>query len=374
MMKFNTNLNDSQATEVTPISPQDFDFDEYKEYADQLNKSCAAFWKAKSGVAVYRRMRVAECFSYGCRDMKLSLKNQLGALKKSMLFKADVPNFLEPWYGIGTIASAFGCDYIWNEGNAPAMKASFVNIDKLLEYEPMEVANSNIGRHTLNMIEYIMEQTEGKLPLSLTDTQTPLNIVNHLLPLDTFFLELVMNPEKVLRLFDILADLSIAFNNEQTKRIGCSLASPGHGFASSTRWKGLGMSDDNIIMISPDQYLEFAVPSVEKIAASFGGLAFHSCGDWSVWIDAVLKINAIIMADGAFSPQTDPGAIADLETFHRFSESGVVLNTRIVGDIDTIEKQVKRLWTPGMKLVVVTYCQTPDEQERAYEMIHGICE
>ncbi len=36
--------------------------------------------------------------------MKKSLEWQLGALKKSMEYKADIPNFLEPWYGIGTIA------------------------------------------------------------------------------------------------------------------------------------------------------------------------------------------------------------------------------------------------------------------------------
>ena len=55
------------------------------------------------------------------------------------------------------------------------------------------------------------------------------------------------------------------------------------------------------------------------------------------------------------------------------SEDGVVINARIVGDPETIEQKVKRLWTPGMKLVVVTYCQTPEEQERAYEIIHDIC-
>jgi hypothetical protein len=51
-----------------------------------------------------------------------------------------------------------------------------------------------------------------------------------------------------------------------------------------------------------------------------------------------------------------------------------VLNARIVGNPETIEKQVRRLWYPGMKLVVVTYCQHPDEQSGAYELIHHICQ
>ena len=373
MKQFNNQLSDAQATHVTPIKPENFDLDRYAAYAEELNRKCAAFWGAGSGVVVYRRMRVAECFSFGCRDMKSSLENQLGALEKSMLFKADVPNFLEPWYGIGTIASAYGNDYIWPEGNAPAIQAKFNSIDEVLAITPQKVTETKIGRHTLDMIDYFMDQTHGKLPVSLTDTQSPLNMVGHLMPLDQFFFELMMEPEKVIKFFDVLADLSIAFNIEQCQRIGNSLVYPGHGFASSCKWKGLGMSDDNAIMISPEQYLELAVPSVEKICNPLGGPVFHSCGDWVNWIDAVLKIKNIRMADGAFSPETDPGAITNLETYQRFAETGIVLNARIVGDLQTIEGQVKRLWKPGMKLAVVTYCHTPDEQARAYDIIHEIC-
>jgi hypothetical protein len=372
--KFDNQIADAQATQVLPVTTENFDFAKYEAYADELNQTCTSFWKKPFGGIVYRRMRVGECFSFGCRDMKRSLELQLGALEKSMLFKADVPNFLEPWYGIGTVASAFGGDYIWHEGNAPALKTRFSSIDEVLATEPIEIAQTNIGRQTLNMIEYFMDQTKGRVPVSLTDTQSPLNMIGHLYPLDQFFIDLLMEPEKVLQLLDRLADLSVRFNQEQIKLIGSALASPGHGFASSTKWQGLGMSDDNAVMISPDQYLEMAARSVEKIGTPLGGPAFHSCGDWSGWVDAVLQIKGLKMADGAFSPQTDPGATNNLEEFHKFANTGIVLNARVVGDLETIREQVSRLWVSGMKLVVVTYCETPDEQAEAYKMIHEICQ
>ena len=371
--KFDNQLVDAQATQVIPVRPEDFDFGKYESYAAKLNEKCAHFWHQSSGIAVYRRMRVGECFSFGCKDMKRSLELQLGALEKSMLLKADVPNFLEPWYGIGTVASAFGGDYIWNEGAAPALKSRFSTIDEVLAFETQEIANTNIGRHTLDMIEYFMDQTKGRLPISLTDTQSPLNMIGHLYPLDQFFVDMLMEPEKILQLLDRLADLSIRFNQEQVKLIGKALVYPGHGFASSVKWSGLGMSDDNAIMISPDQYLGMAAPSVEKICTPLGGPVFNSCGDWSGWVNAVLRMKGLKMADGAFSPQTDPGAITNLEAFHQFANTGIVLNARIVGDLETIREQVKRLWIPGMKLVVVTYCETPGEQEEAYHLIHDLC-
>ena len=370
---FNNQLADSQATEVVPIKPENFDFEKYQNYAEELNKECSSFWQKESGVMVYRRMRVAECFSYGCRDKERSLSLQLGALEKSMLYQANVPNFLEPWYGIGTVASAFGGDYIWPEGNAPALRAPFTTIDEVLAYEPQEVATTPIGKRTLKMIEYFMDQTKGRLPVSLTDTQSPLNMIGHLYPLDQFFMDMLLEPEKVQVLFDRLADLSIRFNREQTKLIGSALASPGHGFASSNQWSGLGMSDDNAIMISPDQYLELAAPSVSRICEPLGGPVFHSCGDWSGLVDTVLGIKDLKMADGAFSAQTDPGATNNLEAFHRFAHTGVILNARIVGDPETIREQVHRLWVPGMKLVVATYCDTPEEQEKAYQQVHEFC-
>jgi len=371
--KFDNQLADSQATQVLPIRPENFDFDRYEAYASRLNQGCADFWQKKSGIAVYRRMRVGECFSYGCREMKRSLELQLGALEKSRLFKADVPNFLEPWYGIGTVASAFGGEYIWEEGNSPALKPNFSTLDEVLSFEAKEIAQTNIGRHTLEMIEYFLDQTRGRLPISLTDIQSPLNMISHLYPLDQFFMDLLMEPEKVSQLLHLLAGLSIRFNQEQVKLIGKALVYPGHGFASSTQWSGLGVSDDNAIMISPEQYLELAAPSVEKIGAPLGGPVFHACGDWSGWIDVVLKMKGLKMADGAFSPQTDPGATNNLEAFQQFANTGIVLNARVVGDLDTIREQVTRLWTPGMKLVVVTYCPTAEEQDKAYQLIHDIC-
>ncbi len=368
--KFDNTLRDSQATDVEPIKPEDFDLQTYAEYVDELNLTCAEFQDKDSGILVYRRMRVAECFSSGCRDMQASLAAQLGALQKSMDFKADVPNFLEPWYGIGTVASAYGGEYIWHPGEAPAMIPRFATIDEALNADPVPVAETNIGKHTLNMIEYFLEQTKGMIPMSFTDTQSPLNIVTHLLPMDSFLLETIMQPDKVLQLLDRLTDLSIEFNEKQKELIGDALAFPGHGFASSTKWRGLGMSDDNAIMMSPDQYTQLAASSFEKVCRPLGGSVFHSCGNWAPWIDSVLKLEQLRCADGAFSPQTDPGAITDLEAFHKFANTGIVLNVRIVGDVETIEEQVKRLWAPGMKMVVVTYCHTPKDQKKAYYKIY----
>jgi hypothetical protein len=370
---FNTTLADSQATPIHPISPGQFDINAYADYEESLQARCRKFWKSNSGVLVYRRMRVAEVFSYGSKDMQHSLACQLGALKHSVSFKSDVPNFLEPWYGIGTIASAYGIDYQWADNQAPMVMPLFKSVSDALQHSPEKVASTKIGKHILQMIEYFLDQTKGRLPISLTDTQSPLNTASYIVDSTNFMLDLVINPDPFKQLLDRMSDLAITFTSEQLELLQSVVVWPGHGFASSRQFEGIGMSDDNMLMLSGTHYQELCAPAVEKFGGAFNGPAFHSCGNWANRIEQVRSLKNLKTVDGAFSAETDPAPNA-AEPFQTFADSGIVVNARIVGDVETITHTVKKLWKPGMKLIVTTYCETPEEQAIAYEHIYQICQ
>jgi len=373
--KFNYLLSDSQATVVEPLKVNEFPFSQYQEYEKELNVKCREFWHSqKEGVLVYRRMRAAEVFSAGCRDMKSSLEWQLGALNKSMAYKADVPNFLEPWYGLGTTASAFGFDYLWNPGQAPAVNGKFNTTREAFQHVVKPVSQTAIGKHTLEMIEFFLEQTGGRLPMSYCDIQSPLNVAGNIIEINSFMMDFILDPEPVSGILNTLSDLIIDFTSHQEKLIGDPLVFPGHGFASSREFDGFGMSDDNIVMISEDLYEQLVIPSFEKTGIPFGGPVLHSCGDFSTKIESIKTIKQLKMVDAAFSAETDPDPNEPEPFASGFSNSGIILHARIVGDLETIEEQVKKLWKPGLRLVVVTYCQTPEEQSEAYDMIHEICQ
>lgn len=371
--EFNFSLADSQATPVEPVSPQQFDYVAYEEYEARLNERCAAFWEAKEGVLVYRRMRVKEVFAADSADMQKSLHWQLGALRESMKYQADVPNFLEPWYGIGTVASSFGFDYVWEPGQAPAVNGKFDTLDQLLGTATVPVKETPIGKHTLDMVEYFLDRTKGRLPMSYCDIQSPLNVASNIVDSNQFYIDFFLDPDKMKEALDKIADLLIDFTGIQHEMIGDCLAKPGHGFASSRMFGGFGMSDDTVVMLSNDIYVDTVIPSFVKAGNRFGGGVFHSCGNWSGKKEDVVKIEDIRMADGAFSKATDPDANPTEGFADAFAGTGVVLNARIVGGIDVIEQKVKELWKPGMKLIVVTYCETPQEQAEAYDRIHAIC-
>ena len=372
--EFNSSLADSQATAVTPLTPEQFDMEAYADYAAGLDAQCKTFWEASSGVLVYRRMRVKEVFAGDCRNMEHSLHWQLGALKQSMKFKADIPNFLEPWYGLGTVASAYGFGYIWEKDLAPAVDGKFASTAELLAAPCKPVAETEIGKHTLDMVEYFLDKTKGRIPMSYCDVQSPLNTLSNIIDSNQFYMDFYLDPDSMKQAMDRTADLLIDFTRAQQRLIGDALAKPGHGFASSRTFDGLGMSDDTITMLSPDLYVDMAVPAMTKAGDAFGGTVFHSCGNWSDKKGDIVAIKNIRMADGAFSKATDPGANPTEGFADTFAGTGVVLNARIVGDPELVEAKVKELWKPGMKLIVVTYCETPEEQAEVYERIHGICQ
>lgn len=371
---FDYSKADSQATQVSPVTPNHFDFSRYAAYEQELLAGCEAFWQSnKGGVLVYRRMRVKDVFAQDAADMEKSLNWQLGALEKSMLFKADVPNFLEPWYGIGTIASAFGLDYVWEPGQAPAVNGKFNSVKELAEKEAIAVRDSRVGRHTLDMIHYFLDKTKGLLPLSYCDVQSPLNVASNIVDSNQFYIDFYLDPDNTLKALDRIAHLMIDYTAVQQQLIGDCLAKPGHGFASCRRFEGFGMSDDSMIMLPNDLYNSMVVPSFVASGNPFGGSVFHSCGNWSGKKEDVVRIRGLKMADGAFSKGTDPDANPTDGFADTFAGTGVVLNARIVGTPDVVAEKVEALWKPGMKLIVVTYCDTPQEQEVVYHKIHEIC-
>ena len=371
--KFDQTSVDVQATPADPVKPEAFDFEAYADYEASLLDRCRDFWLAESGVLVHRRMRIAEVFSYGCRDMRASLEWQLGGLKKSMDYKADVPNFLIPWYGIGPVASAFGVDYTWKEGQAPAVWPPLQTVKEALDYGTIPVSQSAIGHRAIDMIDYFVDKTGGRIPMSLTDTQSPLNIAGNVVEMSSFFLEMFDDPEVVKAFLMKLAELLAEFTRNQIERIGQAIVWPGHGYASCRAFEGLGMSNDNALMISGDQYIEFAAPAVELLGELFAGSAFHSCGDWSDRAEKIKRIRGLRMVDGAFSAATDPMPNPPEPFAEALANTGIVVNARIVGDCETVAETVRKLWKPGMKLIVVTFCQTPEEQAEAYDRVHEIC-
>ena len=369
---FDTKKRDSQGTIVSPVQPEDFDLDRYADYEASLLEGNKQFWEKESGLQVYRRVRADGVFYDKCRDYKESLALQLGALEKSLEFKADIANFLEPWYGIGYIAGCFGTDYDWPAGQAPSVQPPFQTAEEILKGDFKPIHETPIGKHILEMEEYFLDKTRGKLPISFCDIQAPLNMLSYLLPITNLFMEVYDDPDNLKKAAMLSADLLIEFLKKQEALLGDCLARPGHGFASSRAFKGAGMSDDNSIMIQAEDYQDLFQEADEKIGAAFGGCVYHSCGNWEAKIPMVKEFQGLTCVDGAFSAETDPDPNDPAVFGQAFAGSGIIVNTRAVGNLETSYESFEKMWKPRQKMIAVTYCEDPAEQAKLYDLLHQL--
>jgi Uroporphyrinogen decarboxylase (URO-D) len=369
---FDVTTQDAQAMPVMPLAPADFDIARYEAHAAEAESRYVEFMRRPEGIAVWQRVRVADVFRDGCRDMTESLGWQLGGLTKAMDYLTDAPNHLEPWYGIGVTAAAFGAEYEWPEGQAPVARPRYRTVQEVPDLVARPAGQASIMRHVLAMIDYFLEETHGRVPLSWSDLQNPLNVATELVDTSGFFLGFVEAPEAVRRILAALTDEVIRFTQEQSRLIGDRLVRPGHGFASAQAGTGIGLSSDNLVMISPHAYRQFCVENDARIGAAFGGAAIHSCGDWARWAEAVKANPRLTMVDAAFTPRTDPN-YNDVAAFRAaFAGTGIVVQARMVGDPDEVLARVRQLWGPGMRLIVVTYEQDPAAQHRLYRDIRAL--
>ena len=93
---FDITTQDAQALPVTPLAPAAFDLARYEAHAAAAGERYAEFMRRPEGIAVWQRLRAADAFRDGCRDMAASLRWQLGGLTRAMEYLTDAPSYLEP--------------------------------------------------------------------------------------------------------------------------------------------------------------------------------------------------------------------------------------------------------------------------------------
>ena len=209
--------------------------------------------------------------------------------------------------------------------------------------------------------------------MSFGDVQSPLNIVSEMMPTTALFEGMIEDPEGYSELAYRAGALMRDYLLKQKALIGDALALPGHGFASSRKIIGMGASADTSIMISNGMFDELEAEQLADMCKPFGGTFYHSCGNWEAKIPSVLKVPGLIGADGAFSSETDPSPNDPAPFGEAFAKAGKILNARAVGDVETVMDTVKKIWHPGLKLIINTYCKTVEEQQEAYDRIHEFC-
>jgi hypothetical protein len=230
------------------------------------------------------------------QDPEKFLQAQLEELEALLALPGDVVPSLCPAFGVVSIPSAFGSEVIWWDDNLPAVKPACDGGPDAVRALPVPtMADGEIPRVLQHTRHYIRRMGE-MFPIRLTDVQGPLDAAA-LIAGHTEFLSLVMtDPETAHRLLRMVTDFIIALVKEQRRVVKANNVEFVPSMFQPWMPDGMGVSiaNDECVMMSPEMHDTFSVPYMNILSEEFGGIAMHSCGDWTHQFRSLDKVRNLI--------------------------------------------------------------------------------
>jgi uroporphyrinogen-III decarboxylase len=225
-------------------------------------------------------------------DPEKYLAAQLEEIEGQGRFRGDFVPALCPTLGVVAIPSAFGAEVVWWENDFPAVRPLLGDDPLRVKALRMPSLKDGVLGRILDYIRLFIKRTNSRVPVRLADLQGPIDNAALLFGHTQFLEALLVRPAEVRILLDMVTDLAIAFARAQRDLV----RSLGAEFVPSSfqPWlpdgRGISISNDAGMMLSPDLHDEFGVPYLNRISDEFGGVYVHSCGNWTHLLPSLEKV------------------------------------------------------------------------------------
>ncbi len=207
-----------------------------------------------------------------------SLASQLESIIDRAVIDDDYVPSLFPGLRQGTIPTAYGAveerngEHIW-------VKPIVRGAGDVFELERPDFCKDGIAAEFLERVRFFRAATEGRVAIQLPDMQGPLDLAGNMWGSEPLLEAMYTEPDAVHHLLQTMTDAFIDFVRLLQQAAGGDLI-PIH--CLPVVWmppdRGIALSEDLIVLISPKLYTIFGRPYNEQIADAFGGVIIHSCG------------------------------------------------------------------------------------------------
>lgn len=156
------------------------------------------------------------------------------------------------------------------------------------------ICPGSVASEWLEIERYFLEETEGRVPIHVTDMQGPADVCGQLWGYENLFAAAYTDPQAYWEIMDRATRAFVLLWEAQHELVGRAFVGT-HLFGWSWIPEGMGVSvsADSLVMISPAFYEEFYLPSMERLSSRFGGLILHSCGDFAAVVPAICKTQGL---------------------------------------------------------------------------------
>ena len=223
----------------------------------------------------------------------------------------DFQPYLTPYYGTGILASGFGCEINFSHGRDPSVAGPCVTSPaEAARLRLPDAQRSGLMPRVLETAAYL--RAHGPYPVSLTDSQSPLDELILMCGHERLYLWMYDQPPLVHELMNLVTEAFIQWVKAQKAVTGepwnvC--------YGEQGVWVppdcGVWIADDEAVNLSPRLYAEFIAPYYSRIFKEFGGGVLHFCGDGAHHAAALLQIEGLRAINSG--PMSKPAAFAKLQ-------------------------------------------------------------
>lgn len=279
------------------------------------------------------------CYRDGFHDMEKMLFNELAAVWAGAHVRDDRMYTIRANYGVGTIASMFGCEIVLTNDNAMPWchPLSDDELDRVLESGDINIM-AGLGKRVVETVNFYKDSLAGFDNLAkcvrvfVCDTQGPFDIA-HLVMGPKIYTEIYDNPERVHRLLDLATKAYIRVTQSQKELISEGCAWSYHSLMMSRG--GVRVCEDTATNLSTGCYVEFPKPYNERVLDEFGGGWIHYCGNGKQIIGEVLSTRGLRGVNFGNPEMQDIATVYAAASPHKISVLGWRLDAPLPSGITT---------------------------------------
>lgn len=202
----------------------------------------------------------------------------------------SIPSLNTAFLGEGLIPSMFGAEQVPNEKNPPYTRGRVIqDLERDLHKMPERIypEHDGWGPRLKRAVDAWMDITQGDLPVSNCDVQSPYGLATKLMPNEDLMLACYDAPELVHELMARVTQATIDTVAAMRRWAGDALQlNPDDPIPGG----GTIIYDDYASVVSPKLHGEFCLPYNKRLFEAHGKGHLHTCGPYfEGYIDAMLR-------------------------------------------------------------------------------------
>jgi hypothetical protein len=205
---------------------------------------------------------------------------------------SDAQLAMRPNYGVGIVASIFGCTTSMGENDMPWV-ASRPGKEELLSVDLDSLRDAGLIPKVSEFIQLAKEALKPfkDLHVYMPDLQGPMNTMFLLRQQEAFF-DMQDDEAYYRKMMDLICEVYIRLTKLLKQELGEPLDEGYHGALYMARG-GVRVVDDVSIMLSPEMFENFSMPYLRRCLQPFAGGWVHSCGDINHLLPLYLRVDEI---------------------------------------------------------------------------------